>query len=1170
MAESGRRSARNAACVRRTRGIRTGRPEGVLQQPCRNVVELLERRIFLSDGPDLTVSFGLRAPLYPAYVPGDSVKLPVTIQNIGNGPAVGTSAAPITVDIRASLNSTYDASDFSFARLKITSVIAEGATLTRTVTIKVPPEAPAGNYYVVAKVDAASAITETNESNNTAASPTPVPVIWQAGEVTGRPAVKSLQFVDADGTLVALRLSGAGTATVNYSTGSFDIAVTGSTSASKLTLATAKATTPGNDGRFSLRSLTVGNPADAGDHTSIGSITGITTDVDGDIGITGSATTIKLGNIAGGHRVNIGSPLVAPRVAPSVSLTFAAVENLTINSTIGIKLLQVADWQDTDGTKDCVTAPWIAKLAVTGSKTRPLTGDFETGVHLTASSGATPTAPTFGSASVAGSVTGHVWDCGGNAGKISMGVMAGDFVANFSGTVAGLTVKGNADGKVSARSIASLSVGGNMTGARILAGADMGSDAALGGSAAAADSFGPGYIGKIAVAGSVTGSTILAGVDPFDGKFNDLNDVAVGGKSSYIGSISISGSVDSTSRFDGGMIPSTAKIGGLSVPTQLDGRFGQNRFALTDAGMTDANGRITLDIAGQPQAFELLDEATGRPLADVGVAVSVDAESHSFGVMTIVSPDRSLPIDFIYIQGTATPASPAIAMSAMAAPMAATGDTATLLLSDMTTKTVLSWGTDKLTQRVFDTGDTALRDAINSEVGFLASAFTSLISIGIHGLDNVSHGAVSDYISRLPLASNETMTPEEAKARILTNRATDVAGTLMLAGMTRTLDPLTPAATLIDLSSDGVAWGVADMAEDLPGMEVRVTSILGMDIYSYAPIPTWKRNATAGLVNVQVPTAADAENGFLELISKSNPGESFVKPLNSAGNASISVPVGSYLVVAHAADHAPGQETLTVAAGTNPVTVDLDEVPRPDILVAPVAGLQTSESGGTATFAVALATEPAANVTIALSCSDATEGKLSKTSLVFTPANWDTPQVVVITGVNDSVVDSAVAYTIVTQPAVSADPAYSGLNPPDVSVTNLDDESPSIAIDDAYVAETLRQWIPSFGGGSWQERFRIVCTATASGPVGTYLFTYPGNMGTLAMDSWTGTGGGYNWRESGDPATTQFTFSVYTDWQFVSSAPYPDFTVQVEAYYGTVDPAISVTDSRVIVLPMPA
>ena len=45
------------------------------------------------------------------------------------------------------------------------------------------------------------------------------------------------------------------------------------------------------------------------------------------------------------------------------------------------------------------------------------------------------------------------------------------------------------------------------------------------------------------------------------------------------------------------------------------------------------------------------------------------------------------------------------------------------------------------------------------------------------------------------------------------------------------------------------------------------------------------------------------------------------------------------------------------------------------ITVTPTAGLTTTEAGGTATFTVVLTTQPTADVTIALSSSDTTEGR---------------------------------------------------------------------------------------------------------------------------------------------------------------------------------------------------
>jgi hypothetical protein len=109
--------------------------------------------------------------------------------------------------------------------------------------------------------------------------------------------------------------------------------------------------------------------------------------------------------------------------------------------------------------------------------------------------------------------------------------------------------------------------------------------------------------------------------------------------------------------------------------------------------------------------------------------------------------------------------------------------------------------------------------------------------------------------------------------------------------------------------------------------------------------------------------------------------------------------------------------------------------------VSPTSGLTTSESGDTATFSVFLDSPPTANVTINLSSSDTTEGTVSPSSLTFTPCNWSIPQNVTVTGVADSLNDGDVAYSIVTAPAISDDPNYSGQDAADVAVVNLNTAS---------------------------------------------------------------------------------------------------------------------------------
>jgi VCBS repeat-containing protein len=110
----------------------------------------------------------------------------------------------------------------------------------------------------------------------------------------------------------------------------------------------------------------------------------------------------------------------------------------------------------------------------------------------------------------------------------------------------------------------------------------------------------------------------------------------------------------------------------------------------------------------------------------------------------------------------------------------------------------------------------------------------------------------------------------------------------------------------------------------------------------------------------------------------------------------------------------------------------------PAIIVTPAGGLTTTEDGGSASFSVVLATAPSANVSIGVSSSDATEGSVSTGLLTFTSGNWSTAQTVTVTGVGDALPDGSIAYSVILAAATSADPAYAGIDPPDVSLTNLE------------------------------------------------------------------------------------------------------------------------------------
>jgi len=113
------------------------------------------------------------------------------------------------------------------------------------------------------------------------------------------------------------------------------------------------------------------------------------------------------------------------------------------------------------------------------------------------------------------------------------------------------------------------------------------------------------------------------------------------------------------------------------------------------------------------------------------------------------------------------------------------------------------------------------------------------------------------------------------------------------------------------------------------------------------------------------------------------------------------------------------------------------------------AMLQTTEKvGPPATFTVALQSKPqgTTTVTLALKSSNAKEGTVSPSQLVFTGIDWDQPHTVTVTGVDDKKADGDVGYQIVFSPAVSDDTGYSGKFPPAVALTNVDDDTLGVLV----------------------------------------------------------------------------------------------------------------------------
>jgi hypothetical protein len=179
-------------------------------------------------------------------------------------------------------------------------------------------------------------------------------------------------------------------------------------------------------------------------------------------------------------------------------------------------------------------------------------------------------------------------------------------------------------------------------------------------------------------------------------------------------------------------------------------------------------------------------------------------------------------------------------------------------------------------------------------------------------------------------------------------------------------------------------------------------------------------------------------------------GDTYLGFVNTATDGS-----GNASFVAVVAPTMAGQFITTTA--TDLTTFDMSEFSacsiarQADVKVtnffgSPITSLTTTEANeggaGDAQFQVGLTSIPTANVTVPISMSDPTEGAIvfPASPLTFTPAIGTGTQQVRIVGVDDGVDDDDVPYVFVIGPASSADPNYNGLNPPDIPVTNVDND----------------------------------------------------------------------------------------------------------------------------------
>ncbi|MBD2492629.1 Calx-beta domain-containing protein, partial [Aulosira sp. FACHB-615] len=137
----------------------------------------------------------------------------------------------------------------------------------------------------------------------------------------------------------------------------------------------------------------------------------------------------------------------------------------------------------------------------------------------------------------------------------------------------------------------------------------------------------------------------------------------------------------------------------------------------------------------------------------------------------------------------------------------------------------------------------------------------------------------------------------------------------------------------------------------------------------------------------------------------------------------------------------PGIQDLAGNAGIEPknTTFTIQGAATPGVTITQSNGsTNVVEGGATDTYTVVLKTQPTADVTITLNTGS--QITTNNTTLTFTAANWNTPQTITVTAVNDTTPEGNHTATI-THSISSSDNNYNGLTLPNINVAIQDNDA---------------------------------------------------------------------------------------------------------------------------------
>jgi hypothetical protein len=394
---------------------------------------------------------------------------------------------------------------------------------------------------------------------------------------------------------------------------------------------------------------------------------------------TDAGTRIELAGSGGDGRItltglNADSPL-GSLVAPLASLTGTARFG-TVNS---LNLGDIAAGARLEGNS-------LANLNVS----RDALGDL----RLT---GGGVSGFVLGATQVGGAIAG-LWTINGRANSISGESTRADWRANISSPLTQLVIRGDASGQFAASALQLLQVGGSLKAMTVRIGANLGSDAVIGGSGDAADHFGAGTLARLRVSGDIDDSLIVIGVDPHNGRYRDGDDRQLGTSTNRVQELLVGGRLTGDTQISAPAFPASVRINGVlrspaslselastppdrSAPTLVAALVNDSGTSASDRLTRDATlGGQASDAAGVTRLLAALDPAGTPSFVDLSSALQPDGrfvltpellDTLAGGTLTdgahrvlLVAADAagnaSVPVDLAFTLDTQAPAAPTL------------------------------------------------------------------------------------------------------------------------------------------------------------------------------------------------------------------------------------------------------------------------------------------------------------------------------------------------------------------------------------------------------------------------------------------------------------------------------------------------------------------------------